>query len=142
MLKDPWKKAYNKVWYIYIFTNHNIHHLKALSLKFYTLNFLSWPNKSSASWLKRVCAIMTKKCHANCWTAVMQKVMYIVHSWPSWKIGHDSVNCLTVGTTLLLGRERQVLLLTNKFLELRVCTAPNYKDSKFWGLALLWDSKR
>ena len=35
-----------------------------------------------------------------------------------------------------------ILLFSNEFLEVRVCTAPNYKNSKFWGLALPWDSKR
>ena len=34
-----------------------------------------------------------------------------------------------------------ILLFTNEFLEVRVCTASNYKNSKLWGLALPWDSK-
>ena len=35
-----------------------------------------------------------------------------------------------------------ILCFTNEFLEVRVCIAPNYKYSKLWGLAPLWDSKR
>ena len=35
-----------------------------------------------------------------------------------------------------------ILCFTNEFLEVRVCIAPNYKNSKLWGLAPLWDSKR
>ena len=34
-----------------------------------------------------------------------------------------------------------ILLFTNEFLEVRVCTASNYKDSKLWGVALPWDSR-
>ena len=35
-----------------------------------------------------------------------------------------------------------ILCFTNEFLEVRVCIAPNYKNSKLWGLAPLWDLKR
>ena len=93
-----------------------------------------------------------KKCHVNHWT-------YMVHSWPSWKIAHESLHesHSTVGTTLFWLREWQVfivivslghsmwlmvLMFINHFLEVRVCTAPNHKNSKFWSFAPLWDSKR
>ena len=80
--------------------------MKALSLKFYSLNFLSWPDKSGTSWLKRVWATLTKKCHVNHWT-------YMVHSWPSWKIAHESLHesHSTVGTALFWLRERQVFIV-------------------------------
>ena len=69
--------------------------------------------------------------------------------WTFWLTGeicrniHSLLYTQVLILIITLGHSTWPLILsfTNEFLEVRVCTASKYKDSKLWGVALPWDPK-